>query len=196
MANENVKAKYGIVELNNWTDRTSKAQLPLNSTDFASRNAQNGEFYVYDELAGSVKLPTARTQKLMLHYSEPKVYANNEGLKDFSLTKATVCPRMYELKNGSTFTTNNFELSSNASYDTWAKIKAAVDAGTVLYGVVQVGSDAHSGVIRIGTAADVTNRTVSGSNVVEGDSFTLKVVKATTMPNGENALKFEIQLRY
>ena len=66
MANENVKAKYGIVELNNWTDRTSKAQLPLNSTDFASRNAQNGEFYVYDELAGSVKLPTARTQKLML----------------------------------------------------------------------------------------------------------------------------------
>ena len=41
MANENVKAKYGIVELNNWTDRTSKAQLPLNSTDFASRNAQN-----------------------------------------------------------------------------------------------------------------------------------------------------------
>lgn len=196
MANENVKAKYGIVELNNWTERTSKAQLPLNSTDFATRAAQNGEFYFYDELAGSVKLPTARTQKLMLHYSEPKMYAVNEGLKDFALAKGTVYPRLYELKNGSTFTTNNFELSSNASYDSWAKIKAAVEAGTALYGIIQVGSDAHSGVMRIGAASDITARTVSGSNVVEGDAVVLKVVKATTMPNGENALKFEIQLRY
>lgn len=160
--------KYSVVEFNRVVAQKTgnmKSQFPLDPTAFADKVAENGMLLVVDEIAGTVKFPTDVTAPVVyIHFSPEKLY-NNEGLNAFALAPGGLYPNMYALAVGDTFTTNCVS----------GDMTTAV--GGTNYGVPDA-----SGKIKLVVVAGIAT-----ANVV------LDVVKKTTLPNGDLALKFVVK---
>ncbi len=181
--------KYAVLEPNFLAARRTgqvRAQLPLNSTDFATIPAQNGMLLKYDVVDGSVKLPgaTAGQQKgLMLHFSVEKEYDNiRPGLNNHAVWRqvandfpGTPYPRLFQLHIGDTFTTD--AVKTNAGSRSAAQTIEDFDAFT-LGDIYQVGEDGFIDAVA-GNKTTIT-------------SVMFKLIAKTTLPDGGYACKFEV----
>ncbi|MGL5958147.1 MAG: hypothetical protein ACRCZZ_06100 [Phocaeicola sp.] len=162
------KNGFGQVEPNNLAGRLSGrvyAQKQLkDGLALQADKLQNGMFLVYDMVEGCHTDSTKGEMGLV--YNEVKVYDSRESYKDFYVKPGTdglIFPRIIGLVKGDVFTTN------------------LVDLDTVF-----------------GTNATVGLKLVPGANGVLKETATpapgdlvLTVVKETTMPDGQPALKLQ-----
>lgn len=158
------KKGYGQVEPNHLAGQKSGmifAQLPVaNSID----TVQNGMFMKYDVAAGEINLNG--NGEYMLVYSEVKLYDPRETYKDFVLTKdqsvdGKIYPRLIGTFPGDIITTNLVDVTT-------AK-------GSLAKKFLQVDSD--TGILK-----EVASDPVATLPLWQ-------VVKETTMPDGQYALK-------
>lgn len=180
---------YGQLELNQVAFRRDgrvEAQLPLDTTDFASVPAENGMLLAVDKVAGKVRFPDAtETAPIALNYTTEHMYdERKKGLKNFATFKDGFYPRMGYLSVGDRFTTNC------VSYDgsTYATVDDFVDAlddvaTTPLYGVPNT-----DGSILI---VDDLNDAPTDSSLVLAVIPPFKGV-GHTMPDGTIGVKFEV----
>ena len=158
------KKGYGQVEPNHLAGQKSGmifAQLPVaNSID----TVQNGMFMKYDLGAGEINLDG--NGEYMLVYSEVKLYDPRETHKDFALTKAQsvdgkIYPRLIGTFPGDIITTNLVDVTTGK--------------GSLAKKFLQV--DKSTGILK----------EVASDPVAELALW--QVVKETTMPDGQYALK-------
>ena len=181
--------KYAVLEPNFLAARRTgqvRAQLPLDTTDFATIPAQNGMLLQYDVVNGAVTLPegSAGAQKgLMLHFSVEKEYDNiRPGLNNHAVWRqsdndfpGTPYPRLFQLHIGDTFTTD--AVKTNAGTRTAAE--TATDFAALTLGhVYQVGTDGFID--------------ASAGNKSTITSVMFKLIAKTTLPDGGSACKFEV----
>ena len=183
---------YGQLELNQVAFRRDgrvEAQCALDDTDFASIPAENGMLLAVDRINRKIKLPVSAVIAdcpVALNYTAEHMYDERaNALKDFKLELGEFYPRLGFLSVGELFTTNcvgydDTEWTATGSGDT-AKtadenfIAACEDvATTALYG----------GVSDSGAIAVSANKPSAGP--------VLKVVEATTMPDGSFGIKFQV----
>ena len=159
------KKGYGQVEPNHLAGQKSGmifAQLPVaNSID----TVQNGMFMKYDVAAGEINLNG--NGEYMLVYSEVKLYDPRETHKDFALTKAQsvdgkIYPRLIGTFPGDIITTNLVDMTT--AKGTRAKKFLQVDSTTGILKEVQ-------------------------DSAAKAELALWQVVKETTMPDGQYALK-------
>lgn len=158
------KKGYGQVEPNHLAGQKSGmifAQLPVKKE---ITTVQNGMFMKYDVAAGEINLNG--NGEYMLVYSEVKLYDPRETHKDFALTKAQsvdgkIYPRLIGTFPGDIITTNLVDVTT--AKGSLAKKFLQVDSTT-------------------GFLKEVTS---SASE----DLALWQVVKETTMPDGQYALK-------
>lgn len=158
------KKGYGQVEPNHLAGQKSGmifAQLPVKK---GIDTVQNGMFMKYDVAAGEINLDG--NGEYMLVYSEVKLYDPRETYKDFVLTKdqsvdGKIYPRLIGTFPGDIITTNLVDVTTTK--------------GTRAKKFLQVDSD--TGILK-----EVTS---SASE----DLALWQVVKETTMPDGQYALK-------
>ena len=158
------KKGYGQVEPNHLAGQKSGmifAQLPVaNSID----TVQNGMFMKYDVAAGEINLDG--NGEYMLVYSEVKLYDPRETYKDFVLTKdqsvdGKIYPRLIGTFPGDIITTNLVDVTT--AKGSLAKVFLQVDSDT-------------------GILKEVTSS-------ADEKLALWQVVKETTMPDGQYALK-------
>ena len=158
------KKGYGQVEPNHLAGQKSGmifAQLPVaNSID----TVQNGMFMKYDVAAGEINLDG--NGEYMLVYSEVKLYDPRETYKDFVLTKdqsvdGKIYPRLIGTFPGDIITTNLVDVTT--AKGSLAKKFLQVDSTT-------------------GFLKEVTSS-------ADEKLALWQVVKETTMPDGQYALK-------
>lgn len=133
---------YSALELNQVAFRRDgriEAQLPLDTTDFATVRAENGMLLVADRINHCVRMPDAsESQPVLLNYSSEKMYdERHNALKDFSLGKKDVYPRLGYLAVGDKFTTNcvSYDSSDFADDDAVAAaVKQAALKTAAVYG--------------------------------------------------------------
>lgn len=161
---------FGQLELNQVAFRRDgriEAQCKL---DTGIEYVENGMILAVDHANRTVKLGNAGDEFLALNYTTEHMYDERlaHGLKHFKLDKDTFCPRLGYLATGDKFTTNCVAIASaTGEKATVEEVKAAL-AGNA-YGKVE------NGVITL------TN---------EAEGAIVKVVCATTMPDGQFAVKF------
>ena len=157
------KKGYGQVEPNHLAGQKSGmifAQLPVaNSID----TVQNGMFMKYDVAAGEINLDG--NGEYMLVYSEVKLYDPRETYKDFVLTKdqsvdGKIYPRLIGTFPGDIITTNLVDVTTGK--------------GSLAKKFLQVDSD--TGILK-------------EASVPVAELALWQVVKETTMPDGQYALK-------
>ena len=183
---------YGQLELNQVAFRRDgrvEAQCALDDTDFASVPAENGMLLAVDRVNRKIKFPKSAviaTCPVALNYTTEHMYDERaNALKDFKLELGEFYPRLGFLSIGELFTTNcvgydSAEWTATGSGDTAKtadenfKAACAAVATTPLYG----------GVSDEGAIA------VSATAPEEGP--VLKVVEATTMPDGSFGIKFQV----
>lgn len=175
---------FGQLELNNVAFRRDgriEAQCALDSTDFANVPAENGMLLAVDNINRVVRFPDGdETCPIALNYSSEHMYdERTPGLKNFKINVTDdFYPRLGYLSVGDKFTTNC--ISYDSAVDTeWTsdelfKTAAGNIATTKMYGGV---SDDGS-ILVSATAPD------SGPELL--------VIAATTMPDGQFALKFQV----
>ena len=157
------KKGYGQVEPNHLAGQKSGmifAQLPVKK---GIDTVQNGMFMKYDVAAGEINLDG--NGEYMLVYSEVKLYDPRETYKDFVLTKdqsvdGKIYPRLIGTFPGDIITTNLVDMET-------AK-------GTRAKKFLQVDSD--TGILK-------------EASVPVAELALWQVVKETTMPDGQYALK-------
>ena len=154
---------YGQLELNQVAFRRDgriEAQCKLNDE---IEYVENGMILAIDQATRTVNYPGTEDDFVALHYSTEHMYDERaKALKDFKLDNGTFLPRLGYLATGDKFTTNC------VSYD---------DA---------------SDIAEICAEAAYGHAYEDGSILVnnEKDGAILKVVKYTTMPDGQPAVKF------
>lgn len=156
---------YGMLETNRIDRSYNEAQCSLDTTAFPN-GAENGTIVAVDKPAGTVKVTGAL--KGILGNSEMIYDQFHAGLKNYKV-EAGKMASVYFLRDGDTFTTNTVCYEADTFTDD-AGLADAVKTSRC-YGK----PNADTGVIEI-------NKTLSGS------PFT--VVKMTTMPDGQKAVKF------
>lgn len=158
------KKGYGQVEPNHLAGQKSGmifAQLPVANS---INTVQNGMFMKYDVAAGEINLDG--NGEYMLVYSEVKLYDPRETHKDFALTKAQsvdgkIYPRLIGTFPGDIITTNLVDVTTGK--------------GSLAKKFLQV--DSNTGILK-----EVSDSPVEGLALWQ-------VVKETTMPDGQYALK-------
>jgi hypothetical protein len=174
---------YGQLELNNCAFRRTgriEAQCALDSTDFTTSNpAENGMILAVNNVARKIKKDATGNFPVALNYTtEHMCDDRKDALKDFCLVPADgFYPRLGYLAVGDKFTTNCFCYDTSL-YANDAAVDTAVTASalgtTPVYGKLTT-----TGVIQlIGTVATT--------------AVGLVVTKATTMPDGQTALQFQV----
>lgn len=201
---------YGQLELNQvaWPrDGRIEAQCALDPNDFNDGTTgntkpfcENGMILVVDNVTRTIKLPTADDAEgtiYAINYSSEHLYDERaQGLKNFKLHAQPATaqkvgagkagriwpgydffPRLGYMSIGDKFTTNCIELGD---FEDEEAIKTAFSTeGTKIYGV-----PSETGAIGL------------VSNTAEGFSLdspvALQVIKITTMPDGQFALKFQV----
>lgn len=170
---------YGQLELNNVAFRRDgriEAQCKLDGTDFATIYAENGMLLAVDNVTRTVKLPEVGDELIALNYSAEVIYdERTPGLKNFKLGKNDVYPRLGYLSRGDKFTTNCFSYNTSDFADDDA-IEAVNLTTTDVYA-----SESTDGSILLKKGSAPTSTSV-----------VLKVIKVTTMPDGQFALKFQV----
>lgn len=182
------KNGYGQIELNQVAFRRDgriEAQCKLNATDFATIPAENGMILAIDNVTRTVKLPTGSDDFYGLNYTTEHMYDERaNALKDFYLERGTFLPRLGYLAKGDKFTTNT------VAYDD-TEFAAVTTSGSEKT-AEQVFKEA---VAAIGTTALYGKPCANGYiqvTATKPTGLTLKVIKSTTMPDGQFALKFQV----
>ncbi len=170
---------YGQIELNQVAFRRDgriEAQCKLDETDFATVPAENGMLLAVDNVRRIVRFAEAdEAYPIALNYTTEHMYdERTPGLKNFKLERNTFLPRLGYLAEGDKFTTNCVAYDDGEFADDEA-LEAALDAvaTTPLYG-----TQSEVGAIKITKTAPT-----SGAK--------LMVLKKTTMPDGQMAVKFQ-----
>lgn len=169
---------YGQVELNNVAFRRDgriEAQCALSTVDFAEVPAENGMILRVKKPSREICFAdaSAENQLYALNYTSEHMYDERQpGLKNFKLEAANdFYPRVGYLAAGDLWTTNCVDLGSYASYDA---VKAALNSGTAVYAAVGT-----QGAVVFGDSAPSAGPVIS-------------VVKATTMPDGQDAFQLQV----
>lgn len=183
---------YGQLELNQVAFRRDgrvEAQCALDDTDFASVPAENGMLLAVDRVNRKIKFPKSAviaTCPVALNYTTEHMYDERaNALKDFKLELGEFYPRLGFLSVGELFTTNcvgydDTEWTATGSGSTAKtadenfKAACAAVATTPLYGGIS-----DEGAIAVSATAPE-------------DGPVLKVVEATTMPDGSFGIKFQV----
>ena len=183
---------FGQLELNQVAFRRDgrvEAQCALDDTDFADVPAENGMILAVDRINRKIKFATETnvgTMPVALNYTTEHMYDERaNALKDFSLPRGTFYPRLGFLSAGELFTTNcigydDEEWTATGSGDTAKTADENFETAckaiktTPLYGGVS-----DEGAIAVSATAPEYGPV-------------LKVVEATTMPDGTFGLKFQV----
>ena len=183
---------YGQLELNQVAFRRDgrvEAQCALDDTDFALVPAENGMLLAVDRVNRKIKFPKSAviaTCPVALNYTTEHMYDERaNALKDFKLELGEFYPRLGFLSVGELFTTNcvgydNNEWTATGSgataktADENFKAACAAVATTPLYGGIS-----DEGAIAVSATAPQNGPV-------------LKVVEATTMPDGSFGIKFQV----
>lgn len=174
---------YGQIEINRCAfqvTRRIEAQCKLSSDFSTSLPLENGMIVAIDKMNGVIALAeTTETRPFGVVYSAEKNYDERlPGLKNFKMTDNTgFYPRVGYLSVGDTFTTNCIAADS-ATYTNDAALSAALAAipTTPMYGTYTT----DLGAMAISTVAPTA-----------GPIF--KVIKKTTMPDGQTAIKVTVE---
>lgn len=168
---------YGQVELNNVAFRRDgriEAQCALDTADFASVPAENGMILRVKKADHKIGFAdaSAKNQLYALNYSAEHFYDESKsGLKNFKLNAVDdFLPRVGYLAVGDLWTSNCVDLGSYAAFAS----AAAVLTNGALY--ASVGTQ---GAPVLSSAAPTTGPV-------------LQVIKATTMPDGQDAFQFQV----
>ena len=155
------KVGYGQVEPNHLSaQRTGQIFAQNKWTAGSDTELQNGSFLKYNGT-------TNGTGEFMLVYNEVKLYDKaRQGYKDFALKVAEavngeIVPRLFKINENDVFTTNLVDITTKT-------------AGTKLVPVVD------------GNVAILTEK--AALELLQGD-MVFEVVKMTTMPDGQEAVK-------
>lgn len=171
---------YGQLELNQVAFRRdgrieAQSKLKVYNASTAtngfdkSHPAENGMLLVFDAAKREITKPTAATDKVLLNYTTEHMYdERTPGLKNFCLVPGTFLPRLGYLATGDKYTTNTVSYDSD-TYATEDDFWDAVEANQCYAAPCIDGSHYV---------------TTSATNAVA------KVVKATTMPDGQKAIQF------
>lgn len=173
---------YGQLELNNVAFlKTGKieAQCALNTAFSTSLPLENGMLVVVDKVNDEIDLAdTTEVRPFGIVYSAEKIYNQfTPGLKNFKMTDSDgFYPRVGYITVGDTFTTNCIA-ADTATYANETALISALDSitSTAMYGTYTT----DLGAIAISTAAPTVGPVLS-------------VVKKTTMPDGQTAVKFQV----
>ena len=183
---------YGQLELNQVAFRRDgriEAQCALDDTDFASVPAENGMLLAVDRINRKIKFATSANVAVMpvaLNYTTEHMYDERaNALKDFKLELGEFYPRLGFLSVGELFTTNcvGYDDTEWTATGSGATAKTADEnfvaackavATTPLYGGVS-----DEGAIAVSATAPQVGPV-------------LKVVEATTMPDGTFGIKFQV----
>jgi hypothetical protein len=161
---------YGQLELNQVAFRRDgriEAQCKLNDE---IEYVENGMILAIDQATRTVNYPGTEDDFVALHYSTEHMYDERaKALKDFKLDNGTFLPRLGYLATGDKFTTNCVSINTEAEEVLPADVEAIINAKAA-YG--------HT----------CANGSILIDNVKDG--AIVKVVKATTMPDGSFAVKF------
>jgi len=178
MANVNnvVTGRYGIVNLRKVAGvKTGEhnIQYALNATDFAATACQNGFLLVENHYGKTLDLPSAATDRVGLVACVEKMYDESDmSLGNFRLNLNEFLPRIYRMKIGDMFDTNNFKYD-DGDYANYAAIVAAVTAGTAVY------------------AYPSTNGQIELEPIQNaGAAVELQATRVVTLPAGEAGLMF------
>ena len=180
-----VKRKgYGQVEPNHLSGIVTGqiyAQLPAKANTAASGQASNaitqleqGQFAKYDYAAGEVNF--TGEGEFMLVYNEEKLYdERKQHHKDFvykttDFTDSKIYPRLIRTYVGDIFTTNTIAVANDSD---------TAEVGTVS---LEVGDKLQP------DTADGFLKKATGNNLT---GMVWKVVKETTMPDGQNGVKIQ-----
>ena len=177
------KENYGQIELNQvaWRrDGRIEAQCALDTTEFASTKAENGMLFAVDKANSKITLAkTTDVGKLPIgiHYSTEHMYDERAlGLKHFALSPGEFYPRVGYLAEGDTFTTNQVKYDTT-DYANLAALNTALGTlSTPIYGALH--ADAPGFIVLVDTAP--------------GTGPLFRVVKKTTMPDGQAAVKLQV----
>ena len=171
---------YGQIELNQVAFRRDgriEAQCALNPADFAEVAAENGMLLAVDNTDRTVKFPVADSDlPIALNYTTEHMYDDrHQALKDFKLEIDTFYPRLGFLDIGDKYTTNCLAYD-DGEFANEDAVEAAAEAcaETALY-AVPCENGAH-----------LVKKTKPEKGVC------LKAIKATTMPDGQFAIKFQV----
>ena len=171
---------YGQIELNQVAFRRDgriEAQCALNPADFAEVAAENGMLLAVDNTDRTVKFPVEGSDlPIALNYTTEHMYDDrNQALKDFKLEIDTFYPRLGFLAVGDKYTTNCLAYESGEFADEDAVEAAAEACAEAALYAVPCANGAH-----LVTKAKPEN------------GVCLKAIKATTMPDGQFAIKFQV----
>ena len=166
---------YGQIELNNvaWRrDGRIEAQCAL-SDDFAEVGyAENGMLLAVDNVNRLIKLPTDNLPLAIVYSSEHMYDERANGLKDFANKVGSFYPRLGYPAVGDKFTTNCVSYETDDFAD-FAAIKTAIASGSVYGGKSTDGS-------------------ILLDNTKPSAGPVFLAVAATTMPDGQAAIKFQV----
>ena len=183
---------FGQLELNQVAFRRDgrvEAQCALDDTDFATVPAENGMILAVDRINRKIKFATednVETMPVALNYTTEHMYDERaNALKDFSLPRGTFYPRLGFLSVGELFTTNCI------GYDDaeWTATGSGTTAKTADENF-ETACKAIKTTPLYGGVSDEGAIAVSATAPEYGP--VLKVVEATTMPDGTFGLKFQV----
>lgn len=170
---------YGQIELNQVAFRRDgriEAQCALDATDFANVPAENGMLLAVDNVTRTLKMPVDNSLPIALNYTSEHMYdERTPGLKHFKVERGEILPRLGYLDDANDKFTTNCVCYDDTEFNTEEKFIEALDnVGTTrLYG----------GASAIGAIK------VSATKPTYGP--VLLVLKKTTMPDGQVAVKFQ-----
>ena len=183
---------FGQLELNQVAFRRDgrvEAQCALDDTDFASVPAENGMLLAVDRINRKIKFATSANVAVMpvaLNYTAEHMYDERaNALKDFKLELGEFYPRLGFLSVGELFTTNC------VGYDDaeWTATGSGATAKTADENFKEACADVATTPL-YGGVSDEGAIAVSATAPQAGP--VLKVVEATTMPDGTFGIKFQV----
>lgn len=172
---------FAQLELNNVAFRRDgrvEAQCSLDETDFEGKVAENGMILAIDNVSRTIKLPYDGAVLYGLNYSAEHLYEDAKiGLKNFKLGVGDVLPRLGLLDNGDKFTTNC--ISYDPAVDTdWSDDEDVKEALAEMENPIYGGISADGSIL------------ISETKPQKGP--VLLATKATTMPDGQFGVKFQV----
>lgn len=170
---------FGQIELNNAAFRRDgriEAQCKLDETDFADIAAENGMLLAMDNVTRTLKLPVDDSLPIGLVYTAEHMYDERaNSLKNFRTTLKDFLPRLGYLAKYDKYTTNCVSYDDGEFADDEAFI-AALDAIDTIPLYATTSED----------GAHKVSATKPASGIV------IKVIKKTTMPDGQLGLKMQV----
>ena len=158
---------YGMLERNRVQTHNVESQCLLDATVFPN-GAEVGSIVAVDKVNSAIKLD-GEVYGLLAN-AEVLYNPMAMGLKNYHVEPNKACSVLF-LEKGNTFTTNTL-VYDNAAFANEAAVVSAIASGAV-YG-----------------AQDNSTGNIALLSVAPSEGLALQAVKATTMPDGQKAVKF------